>query len=261
MSAPGIGLQLYTLRDNLNTDFEGTLRKVAALGYEGVEFAGYYGWQAQDLRQLLDELNLKAIGSHISLELLRDDLQGQIDYMKTIGGTYMICPFLKDEARSTEQAWRDVYAFLQKTGEEVTKQGLVFAYHNHSFEFESHVDGQFAFDAMYAATTPEVVKVELDVCWVQFAGQDPLAYINRYSGRMPLLHLKDFSKDSNGDIVTLELGLGNVALMDVIHNAIEAGVQWLIVEQDYTQKPPLESITNSMNWLKQHYLQQETLAK
>lgn len=254
MTTAKIGLQLYTLRDNMAQDVEATLRKVAELGYQGVEFAGYYDWEASKLRALLDELGLQAIGSHVGLDALKQDLQGQIDYMKTIGGTYMLCPNLDQEARSSEAVWKETYALLQRIGEEVVKQGLVFGYHNHAFEFESQVDGKFAFDALYDATTPEAVKVELDVCWVQYAGQDSLAYIRQYNGRMPLLHLKDFTKDEQGQLVTLELGLGQVSLKDVIREAEAAGVDWLIVEQDFCQKPPLESIASSMNWLKQNYL-------
>ena len=253
MPQPGIGLQLYTLRDDLAADMEGTLRKVASLGYKGVEFAGYYGKEAGELRQLLDELGLAAIGSHVSLELLQSDLKGQIDYVKSIGGSYIICPYLQENARN-EQAWRSNFKSFQQIGEEVRKQGLVFGYHNHAFEFEVEVDGRFAFDAIYEESTPEAVQVELDVCWVQYAGQDPLAYIRKYAGRLPLLHLKDFSKDAEGNLVTLELGLGDVALNDVIREAAEAGVKWLIVEQDYCQKPPLESIANSYDWLKRNYL-------
>lgn len=254
MTAAKIGLQLYTLRDDMAQDVEATLRKVAALGYQGVEFAGYYDWEATKLRALLDELGLQAIGSHVGLDSLKNDLQGQIDYMKTIGGRYMLCPNLTEAERSSEATWKETYALLQSIGEEVVKQGLVFGYHNHAFEFDSQVDGRFAFDAMYELTTPEAVKVELDVCWVQFAGQDPLAYIRKYSGRLPLLHLKDFTKGEQGEIVTLELGLGDVALIDVIREAEAAGVEWLIVEQDVCQKPPLTSIANSMNWLKDNYL-------
>jgi sugar phosphate isomerase/epimerase len=250
MTTARIGLQLYTLRDNLAADFEGTIRQVAALGYQGVEFAGYYDRSAADVRALLDELGLKTIGSHVSLVRLKEDLQGEIDYLKTIGGDVLICPYLQPSDYSDEQAWKDTFAHLQHAGEEARKQGLKFAYHNHAFEFETQVNGEFAFDALYNATKPEDVLVELDVCWVQFAGQDPLAYIRKYAGRLELLHLKDFTKDADGKLVTLELGLGDVALQSVIAEANQAGVSWLIVEQDHCQKPPLESITNSMAWLK-----------
>ncbi|QGQ98748.1 sugar phosphate isomerase/epimerase [Paenibacillus psychroresistens] len=245
-----VGLQLYTLRDQMAIDLEGTLRHVAALGYSGVEFAGYFGRSAQEIRSLLDELNLKAIGSHIGLTNISENLQGEIDFIKTIGGSYFTCPSVPEEDRKDAAGWQSLYAIFQKTGEEVGKQGLQFCYHNHAFEFDIQVGDEFAFDALYQTTTTEAVKVELDVCWVQFAKQDVLTYIEKYKGRIPLLHLKDFTRDEQGQLKTLELGQGEVQLDQVIDASVKAGVKWLIVEQDSCQNPPLESIANSMNWLR-----------
>ncbi|UUZ83337.1 sugar phosphate isomerase/epimerase [Paenibacillus sp. P26] len=256
MRRMGIGLQLFTLRNETAQDFKGTLRKVAELGYEGVEFAGYGGVPAEEMKAPLDELGLKAIGDHVGLAALRSDLQKEIDYLKTIGAKYMICPYVMPEERTSADDWKRLFPFLQEVGEEARKQGLIFGYHNHAFEFEAEVDGQFVFDALYAASSPEAVQVELDVCWVQFAGQDPLAYIPKYAGRLPPLHLKDFSKDAEGKMQTLELGQGSVNLPGVIQAASDAGVEWLIVEQDHCQNPPLESVSNSLNWVKQNYLNQ-----
>lgn len=256
MRKMGIGLQLFTLRDETAQDFRGTLRKVAEMGYEGVEFAGYGGIPAEEMKALLDELGLQAIGSHVGLELLRNDLQKEIDYLKTIGAKYMMCPYVAPEDRENAEGWKSLFAFLEEVGIEARKQGLIFGYHNHAFEFETEVDGQFVFDAMYSATSPEAVQVEMDVCWVQFAGQDPLQYIPKYAGRLPLLHLKDFSKDAEGNMQTLELSQGLVDLKGVIQAASDAGTQWLIVEQDVCQNPPLESVSNSFNWLKENYLNQ-----
>ncbi|MCZ8522576.1 MULTISPECIES: sugar phosphate isomerase/epimerase family protein [Paenibacillus] len=250
----GIGLQLYTLRNETAADFAGTLRKVAQLGYEGVEFAGFGGLSAEELSALLGEVGLKAIGAHVSLQSLEEDLQGQIDYIKAIGGQYVICPYVADERRATPEDWQKLFAFFEEVGAEVRKQGLTFAYHNHAFEFELNVGEEFVFDAMYSSTSPEAVQVEMDVCWVQFAGQDPLAYIPRYAGRLPLLHLKDFNKDEQGGMQTLELGQGAVDLKGVIAAASEAGVEWLIVEQDNCQNPPLQSVENSLEWVKANYL-------
>jgi sugar phosphate isomerase/epimerase len=256
MRRMGIGLQMYTLRNETAQDFRGTLRKVAELGYEGVEFAGYGDIPAEEMKSLLQELGLKAIGSHVGLHLLRGDLQKEIDYLKTIGATYMICPYVMPEERGDAENWKQLYAFLQEVGMEARKQGLIFGYHNHDFEFTARVGDASVFDAMYAATSPEAVQVEMDVCWVQFAGEDPLSYIPKYAGRLPLLHLKDFSKDEEGKMVTLELGKGIVNLPAVIQASSNAGVEWLIVEQDHCQKPPLESVENSFQWAKKNYLNQ-----
>ncbi|MEK4059788.1 MULTISPECIES: sugar phosphate isomerase/epimerase family protein [unclassified Paenibacillus] len=257
MNKINIGLQLYTLRDLTALDFEGTLRKVAELGYQGVEFAGYGDIPAEQMKLLLDELGLQGFSSHVSLEAMRKDLQKEIDYLKTIGAAYMICPFLMPEDRpQSSEEWSKLFSELQEIGTEVSKQGLIFGYHNHDFEFIGQAGEHNAFDGMFMQTTPAAVQVEMDVCWVQFAGQHPIEYIHKYAGRLPLLHLKDFSTDEQGQMITLELGQGSVNLPAVIDASAKAGVQWLIVEQDVCQNPPLESISNSYSWLKQNYLNQ-----
>ncbi|MFD0712361.1 sugar phosphate isomerase/epimerase family protein [Paenibacillus sp. GCM10027626] len=254
MRRMGIGLQLYTLRDELANDFTGTIRKVAALGYEGVEFAGYGGLSVEEMKSLLAETGLKVIGSHVGMQQLKADLQGEIDYLKAIGGQYMICPWIHPNERGTTADWEGHIAFLQEAGEKVRASGLQFGYHNHDFEFHLQLNGEYVFDAIYSATTPEQLQVELDVCWVKFAGEDPLAYIGKYAGRLPLLHLKDFRKGEQGEMITLELGQGEVPLAQVLQAASDAGVEWMIVEQDNCQNPPLQSVENSLNWVKHNYL-------
>lgn len=255
MRRMGIGLQLYTLRDDLARDFEGTLRHVAKMGYEGVEFAGYGGLQAGALKALLQELNLKAVGAHVSLAAIKSDLQAEIVYLKAIGAKYLICPYLDVKQFKTEEDWKELFAFFAQVGEACSQEGLVFCYHNHAFEFEHKVDGGFVFDAMYDATPAASVQVEMDTGWVQYAGQDTLSYIARYAGRLPLVHLKDYDgADAEGHINTLELGRGTLPLTDIIRASAEAGTEWLIVEQDRCANPPLECVETSLSWLKKNYL-------
>ncbi|MDD9269547.1 sugar phosphate isomerase/epimerase family protein [Paenibacillus sp. GCM10023248] len=251
MKRMGLGLQMYTLRDETAKDFKGVLRKVAAMGYEGVEFAGYFNVPAEEMKGLLDELNLKPIGSHVRYHLLQDNLENELAYLKTIGGQYIICPSIAPEDRKD---WQRHFEFFKSVAEQARKQGLQFAYHNHAFEFENKIGEQFVFDALYDTLPPSEAKVEMDLGWVQFIGQDPLAYIAKYSGRLPLLHLKDFRHAPDGTIDTLELGRGIIRLPDVIEAASEADVDWLIVEQDKCENPSLEAVAESMNWLKENYL-------
>ncbi|MFD0960414.1 sugar phosphate isomerase/epimerase family protein [Paenibacillus chungangensis] len=254
MNRMGIGLQMYTLRDNTAADFEGTLREVAAMGYEGVEFAGYGDIEAERMRDLLQELNLKAIGSHISLKSLEDNLEGEISYLKTIGAKYAICPWMPVEAREAE-AWKANIDKFMAIGKRLNEEGIVFAYHNHEFEFQVELDGEMVFDALYARIAPQYLQVEMDIGWVQYAGIDPLQYIAKYAGRLPLLHLKDFLKgDSDSAIDTVELGRGDLQLLPIIDAASKASVEWLIVEQDRCANPPLESVAESIAWLKENYL-------
>jgi sugar phosphate isomerase/epimerase len=254
MRRMGIGLQLYTLRDDLAQDFRGTLRRVAELGYEGVEFAGYGGMEAEELRDLLKELNLKAIGAHVSLINSRNDLNKEIAYLKMIGASYYIIPHIAPDDRKDGEAWKELFRFFEQAGKQVREAGLQFGYHNHAFEFELKIGDEFVFDALYTATTPEAVAVEMDVCWVQYAGQDPLEYIKRYAGRLPLLHLKDFNRGKENAMDTVELGKGEVELRKVIQASSDAGVEWLIVEQDRCANPPLESVETSLKWVKENYL-------
>jgi sugar phosphate isomerase/epimerase len=250
----GIALQLYTLRDELAKDFTGTLRKVAAMGYEGVEFAGYGGLTAEELQALLQELNLKAVGAHISLGAIRSDLQAEITYLKKLGAKYLICPYLNVQEFQSESDWKALFALFAEAGEACAKEGLVFCYHNHAFEFEIRIDGEYLFDALYASAKPESVQVEMDTGWVQYAGQDTLAYIARYAGRLPLVHLKDYRGTTpEGQINTLPLGEGTLPLADIIRASEQAGAEWLVVEQDRCgDQPSLECVRTSMEWLKKH---------
>lgn len=254
MSKMGLALQMYTLREELKTDFVGTLRKVAALGYEGVEFAGYGGLTASELRRLLDELKLTAVGSHVGIADLRDKLEEVIAYNHTIGNRTVICPFLPVQMRGSASAWKETAELFNQIGRRLAEEGIQFGYHNHSFEFEEQVGDQLAFDALFSWTSPEWVKVEMDVCWVQNGGQDPVTYIRTYAGRLPLLHLKDLKTAADGTVQTVELGNGDVDLSAVISAAQNAGVSWMIVEQDNCQRPALESVEISMKWLKTNYL-------
>ncbi|GMK41692.1 sugar phosphate isomerase [Paenibacillus sp. CCS19] len=254
MRRMGIGVQLYTLRDEMEKDVQGTLRKVAALGYEGVEFAGYFDVPAKQMRDWLDELGLQAFSTHVGLTRLRNDLQGEIAYAIAIGARYMPCSYIEPEDRQSAEDWRGLINYFRTTAEEVNKQGLQFCYHNHEFEFETKLDGMSVYDQLFGQISEQEIKSELDVCWVQFAGEDPLAYIRRYAGRLPLLHLKDFTLGEEKQMITLQLGQGKVNLPAVLEEASRAGVEWLIVEQDVCQNPPFESIEASMQWLKDHYL-------
>ncbi|SHE09697.1 Hydroxypyruvate isomerase [Chlamydia abortus] len=253
MGRMGIGLQMYTLRDETARDFPGTLRKVAALGYEGVEFAGYGGMTPPQLKNLLEELQLRAIGSHVSVSDLKDRLEEVVEMNAAIGASYVVCPYLTVEQRS-EGALADTVSLFQKASRELAKHGIRFGYHNHDFELTETVGGERLFDRLFGMMSNEECFVEMDVCWVHHGGQDPLEYIRKYAGRVPLIHLKDMRTLEDGKAQTVELGQGEIDLPAVISAAGSAGAEWLIVEQDHCQNPPLESIETSMRWLKTNYL-------
>jgi sugar phosphate isomerase/epimerase len=253
LSKMNIGLQMYTLREETAQDFVGTLRKVAEIGYQGVEFAGYGGMTADKLAALLQELNLKAIASHVSLAQLSTHLEEEIDFNLAIGSRYIICPYIAEEDRKEETQWLSIFTQLEAIGRKCFERGIGFAYHNHDFELLQKVKGALVLDAMMQAIPKDALLMELDSCWVYHAGQNPKAYIAQYAGRLPLLHLKDMRKLADGGALTVELGQGEVDLTSIIEASGHAGVEWLIVEQDKCSNPPLESIKESLNWLTKNY--------
>ncbi|TYP76585.1 sugar phosphate isomerase/epimerase family protein [Paenibacillus methanolicus] len=250
MPAPRIGLQLYTLRDECAADLLGTLRRVAELGYEGVEFAGYFGVPADELHGVMEELGLTAIASHIGLPALRERLSQEIRYLLDISCSYLVCPGVPGDEHDAE-SWRRNIPLLRQAADQAAQAGLQFAYHNHAYEFQLELDGMPVFDRLfpYDAVDP-AFRSELDTCWAAHAGRDPLAMIRRLSGHVPLLHLKDYRITEGNELDTLPLGEGEAPLDAIIETASDAGVRWLIVEQDDAgSDTPLACVERSMQWL------------
>ncbi|UQZ36430.1 sugar phosphate isomerase/epimerase [Paenibacillus sp. PK3_47] len=241
-----IGLQLYTLREELEQDFEGTLRKVAELGYAGVEFFHFFGRTADEVKELLRETGLVALGAHRPYDAMLNDTEQEISYNLAIGNRNVIIPFLTEEQRN----WEEVAANLRIIGEKCKAQGAVLSYHNHDFEFTEHYGERTAFDGIFEEVPADLLQVELDTCWVHFAGYDPVEYINKYAGRLPIIHLKDLKKREDGSPETVVLGEGEINLAAILEAAAAAGVEWAVVEQDYCSRSPLESVSDSMKWVK-----------
>src|SRR5947199_6021878 len=156
-----IALQMYTLRNETARDFAGTLREVAKIGYAGVELAGTGGLSAVELRRLLDDLNLRAAGSHTGLDALEGDLNAALDFTQAIGSQFVVCPYLPEERRQSAHDYRALAEILNRAGAACKQRGLQLCYHNHASEFQ-RFDGQYALDILYNANEPDLVKVELD---------------------------------------------------------------------------------------------------
>ncbi|MGG1613127.1 sugar phosphate isomerase/epimerase family protein [Paenibacillus phoenicis] len=244
-----LGLQLYTVRDHLERDFEGTLRKVAELGYQGVEFAGFYGRTAEQVQEILRETGLTAIGAHTPYTRLKEAIDEELAFNKAIGSRYIIVPYLAEEDRNR---WSEIIEDLKKFGEKCKEEDLVLCYHNHDFELTLQHDGKPVLDAIYEQVPEHLLQVELDSCWVAFAGANPLDYIATYTGRLPLVHWKDVVKKKDGSPDTVELGRGEIAITEIGDAAIAAGVEWLIVEQDHCAGDSLTSIQTSMEWVRDY---------
>lgn len=243
-----VGLQLYTLREEMKDDFVGTLKKVAALGYTAVEFAGYGGLPANELRKVLDDLGLRGISSHVGLQPLREGLQREIEYCLEIGAKYIVCPWTPIEKLKDEASFQELMAEFRQFGEACRKQGLIFGYHNHAFEFET-VDGRHILDRIYDSVDSELLQAELDLYWVKKGGLDPREYLLSYKGRCPLVHVKDMADDADGSFA--EVGHGIIDYPSIFAVAEQVGVQCYIVEQDKClHHPPLESVKMSIEYLK-----------
>ena len=244
------GLQLYTVRDELAADFEGTMEKVAASGYEGVEFAGLYGKSAEEVKKITDKLGLDPISAHVSMAELLADTDGELKKYKKIGCRYIVVPYLPEEYRPQAGNFRETLKILAYFGEKANEAGFTLLYHNHDFEF-TKIDGEYYLDTIYREIPAGLLKTELDTCWVNVGGEDPAAYVRKYTGRAPVVHLKDFfmrgrQKDGLYELIGIDkkvensgenfgfrpVGHGMQDIPEILKASVDAGAAWVIVEQD-----------------------------
>ena len=240
MDITSVALQLYTVRDETAKDFVGTLRKVAALGYKGVEFAGYGDISAQEMKALLTQIGVRAVSTHVRLEALEQDLSKEIAYCQEIGCPFLVLPWLAPEQRTVE-TFRQLAPRLNAFGRRCQEAGITFAYHNHDFEFVQH-DGETLMDILLAHTDPTLVKLECDVYWASYAGVDPSTFLRQHAGRIPLVHIKDMTPERT----FAEVGDGTLHIASIIDVARSSGVQEFIVENDAPSIPSLESARRSL---------------
>jgi sugar phosphate isomerase/epimerase len=242
-----IAVQMFTLRNKSEKDFLGTLEKVAKIGYDGVEFAGYGGLTAIELKKALNDLGLKPAASHVKLPLLEKDLDEVIGYQHVLGNKHIVCPHLPPERRSQEDYYQ-LISFLNETGRRCHEEGITFSYHNHDFELITLENGKKPLEWLFEETNPKWVQTELDIYWLTKAGEDPVEWIKRYHNRTPLIHLKDMTTD--GEKFFAELGTGGVNVDGVLEQGSKSNVEWWVVEQDQSKRSPFESIEISYNYLK-----------
>jgi sugar phosphate isomerase/epimerase len=245
-----VALQLYSVRDQLKDDFRGIVHQVAQIGYDGVQFAGYGGLSASDMRRLLEETGLQAAGTHTGLDTLEERLDAEIGYNQEIGNKWILCPSLPEARRQNAAGWRQVAASFNRIGERCRDRGLLFGYHNHAFEFPPLPDagGQRGLDILLGETDAELVFWEPDVYWIKKGGADPAAMIRQYAGRVPITHLKDMTGDERQTFA--EVGEGTLDWPAILAASEAAGVVWHCVEQDRCDRPPLESVRISLEHLR-----------
>ena len=243
-----VGVQLYTLRDLTAKDFSGTLEKVAAIGYAGVELAGTGGLSATDLKKLLERLKLRACGAHVGLGELEGSFDKTADYYSEAGVKTIIMPWLSADQRTGADFWKTLGKKLNDIGAKLRARGMTLAYHNHDFEF-AKTDGQYGLDILFASAEPQNLKMELDVFWAQYAGENPATYAAKYKGRLPLLHMKDMTSDGQKHFAPVGTGLVNIA--EIVKIAPSLDVQWFVVEQDDCYgASPLDAIRTSLENLR-----------
>ncbi|AIE84795.1 sugar phosphate isomerase/epimerase family protein [Fimbriimonas ginsengisoli] len=234
-----LSVQLYTLRDALSQDLPGTLAKVREIGLEYVELAGTYDRSADEWKALLAKNGLTASGSHIGIDALSSDLDAVIADAKTIGFKYVILPWIGNDVYA--DGWEKVAKRLEPIGRKLKEAGLTLAYHNHAFEFENG-----GLDTFYTSADADLVKAQLDLAWVQIGGADPAAYIRKYAGRVPLVHLKDFDPALTPQ--WRPAGEGKVDWDGVLAACQEVGVEFGSLELDESPIDPIEAVRKSFDY-------------
>ena len=233
------GLQLYSVRDVTESDLEGTLKKVAEIGYRYVEFAGFFGHSAEEVKAMLDRYGLIVSGTHSGLGDLDADFEGTVKYHKTIGNTNYIVP--------GAPTWTAVE--LDETIEKINKyqpmlaaEGIRMAYHNHDGEFKPNADGQIPHEEMERRTN---IDFQIDTFWAFVAGKDPVEVITRLKDRVHVIHLKDGLRNGHG----YALGEGEAPVAAVREKAIELGMH-MVVESETLQPDGISEATRCINYLK-----------
>lgn len=238
-----LSVQLYTVRDALAEDYVGTLRKLRAIGLEYVEGAGNYGGgSAEEGKRILDDLGLKASGSHVGLDRLQRHLDEVIEEHQTMEIPYVIVPYLSEGDRHD---YTKLAGILTPIGTKLKEKGLTLCYHNHDFEFQAQ-NGELGLDVLYSKTNPNLLQAELDLAWVQIGGQDPAAYVRKYANRMPLVHLKDF--DPSKTPRWRPAGQGVVDWDGCLAACQEAGVRFGAIELDESPGDPLDAVRESFEF-------------
>lgn len=266
-----IGVQVYSVRDDAAKDFRATLQKIKDMGYDGVEFAGCYGNDPSDIKAMCEEIGLEPISAHVPYGDMQADPEGVLSKYATIGCKYVAVPYLTEEYRPGTDKFPEVIENVKMIGEAAKRFGIQLLYHNHDFEFIK-LDGKYALDILYESVSADLLQTEIDTCWVNVGGENPAEYIMKYSGRSPVVHLKDFYGEKSENMYELigieslprksvskfefrPVGYGVQDMPAIIKASEAAGAEWLIVEQDSPsmELTPMECITKSREYLKTIY--------
>lgn len=239
---PQIALQLYSIHDLCEHDFLGTIRRMADIGYDGVEFAGFFDTPADQLRQTLVDTDLSPIGVHLVVDAFRNDLDNQIAYAHAIGMPALIITGFWGVDYANPDTYKNFAAEFNHLGVKCNAANLRLLYHTHGYEFTRFADGRTGMDILVAETDPALVAFEPDLYWVEKAGNDVLAFYPTIAHRAPYLHLMDAQDRQTWGAA--EVGAGIIDIAGVVRANFP--VDWLVVEQHDFAVPPLESVAVSL---------------
>ncbi|MDE7046647.1 MAG: sugar phosphate isomerase/epimerase [Lachnospiraceae bacterium] len=252
-----VAAQVYSVRDEAAADFEKTMQQLADMGYDGVELAGLYGKSAKEIRDCLDRVGLQAISAHVPIAEFEQELDKTVETYREIGCKYVAIPYLDKERWYGGSRYQETLDNIVKISQKCREAGMELVYHNHNFEFEKTADGGYQLDALYETISADDLKTELDLCWVKVGGADPVTYLNKYKGRCPLVHVKDFIR-KDGEVVLVAVGDGEVGADAVVPAAVESGAKWLVIEQDtHTFGTPMENMEKSLKCIKRNEVRKD----
>ncbi|SPE27818.1 Xylose isomerase domain-containing protein TIM barrel [Candidatus Sulfotelmatomonas gaucii] len=249
-----IGLQLYSVRDQLPKDFAGTLAQLRSAGFTVVEAAGYYDHSAADFRHAMDVAGLRCVSTHHPLNVLETQLDQWLDYGHTIGLEYIVCSssggMHRDPAAKgppTLDDWRWIAGELNRIGEKVKTAGMTLGVHNHVPEF-AVIDGVLVYDELLRLTDPKLVAFEMDCGWVYAAGHNPIDYLSKTPERFPLMHVKDMIPGANGQLHSTEMGRGKIDYAPILRAA--TGLKQYFIEQEEFDIDPMQALRIDAEYLR-----------
>lgn len=253
-----IGIQLYTLRDEIKSrGLKGTLQMLASAGYNSVEMFGFsgkdfFGDKPEAVANLLKTFGLKSPSGHYMLNLFDDNGQQVIDAALSLGNSYIVIPWFPPEQRSSIDDYKRIAEKLNQAAELCSKNKVRLAYHNHEFEFQQYPEGVCGYDILTEEVSADLMDLELDLFWVDFAGRDPLEIFRKYTGRIKMWHVKD--RDKANRKINTEIGSGTIDYKKIFAQASVSGLEYFYMEQENFAMDPEKSIQKSNAYIKKNLL-------
>ena len=262
-----VAIQVYSLRKEAEANLYGTLKKIKAMGYDGIELAGTYGHKSAEIREMCQDLGLVPLSAHVPYVDLVADPEATIQRYADIGCSFVVVPYLMPEHRPDSDLFPEVIKNIAMLGGVAKKLGMTLLYHNHDFEFMK-LNGKYALDVIYDTVPADLLKTEIDTCWANVGGVVPAEYVRKYTGRAPVVHLKDFwgeKSENMYELIGLEtkpvrpegfefrpVGSGKQDFPAILAAAKDAGALWVVVEQDNPSMglTPLECAQKSIDYVK-----------